>query len=259
MNDIVADRLTPAFRIRAATADDIRAAFSAGMADFRAAPVFGMAFGSVYALGGLVILWLALSQGMVWVAFPMAAGFALLGPFVASGLYEVSRRREAGQPLTLSAVMSGAFAQAGREMSWMALITVFAFIIWMYQVRLLFALFFGFAPLHMPEFLASLLTTDGLTFLAVGSVVGAVLAFVLFSITVVSFPMLVDRDVDFITAMVTSVRAVAASPVVMLGWGVVTAVATFAAMVPLFLGLVLLLPLWGHATWHLYRRVVQPA
>jgi len=104
---------------------------------------------------------------------------------------------------------------------------------------------------------ALFLTTDGWTFLAVGTCVGACMALFTFSITVVSFPLLLDRDYDVVTAIITSVRTVQASPTVMLGWGAITAVTVFLAMTPFFAGLLLVLPLWGHATWHLYRRLVS--
>ncbi len=125
---------------------------------------------------------------------------------------------------------------------------------------MLYALFFGFATLDPVAFARALfLTTDGWTFLAVGTAVGALMALFTFSVTVVSFPLLLDRDIDVVTAIITSVRAVQASPVVMLGWGAVTAVTIFLAMAPFFSGLLVVLPLWGHATWHLYRRLVSYA
>jgi uncharacterized membrane protein len=240
-----------------ATVADIRAAFEAGFADFRAAPLYGLFFGAIYWVGGLLLLMLPGWFGYVWAVFPLAAGFALIGPFVAVGLYEVSRRRETGEPLTFPLVLQAVWRQGGRELSWMAFVTLFIFIIWMYQVRLLYALFFGFASLDPVLFARAIFTTtDGLTFIGIGTCVGAVLALVTFSITVVSFPLLLDKDMDWITAMITSLRAVRESPEVMLGWGLVTAVVMFAAMLPLFAGLVIVLPLWGHATWHLYRRLI---
>jgi len=102
------------------------------------------------------------------------------------------------------------------------------------------------------------LAKEGLLFLAIGTAVGALLSLILFSLTVVSFPLLLERDVDFVTAMVTSVRAVVTSPLPMIGWAAVIVVLTIVSALPYFLGLVVTLPVLGHATWHLYRRIVEP-
>ena len=140
-------------------------------------------------------------------------------------------------------------------------VTLFIFVIWMYQVRLLIALLLGlnasFSSMH--EFITVVLTTnEGLLFLAIGNAVGAALSLILFSLTVVSFPLLLDRDVDFVTAMVTSVRAVVMSPVPMIGWAAIIVVLLIVSALPYFLGLLVTLPVLGHATWHLYRRIVAP-
>ena len=240
---------------------DVVEAFAAGLRDFQAAPSFGLFFGGIYALGGLFILMAVTRLGLPYLAYPLAAGFVLIGPFVAVGLYEVSRLRERNEPLRWRAVLGVVFAQRQRELSWMAFVTLFVMMIWLYQVRLLLALFLGFQSFSsFGGFLTVIATTpEGLMFLAVGNVVGAVLATVLFSLTVVSFPLLLDREVDFITAMITSVRAVAQNPVPMLGFAACVVVLSVVAMLPLFLGLVIIMPVLGHATWHLYRRVVAPA
>lgn len=243
--------------IRAITLQDVAGAFAAGLRDFQAYPLYGLFFGGIYAIGGLVMLLLSASWGMLYLAYPMAAGFALIGPFVAVGLYEVSRRRETGEPITWSKVLGCVFAQSKRELGWMSLVCVFIFMMWMYQVRLLLALFFGFQPVTAETFLHTLLRTpEGWLFLVIGHVDGAVLSLVLFSLTVVSFPLLLERDVDFITAMITSVRAVTNNPVPMVVWALVVVVLLIAACLPAFLGLLVVLPVLGHATWHLYRRLV---
>jgi uncharacterized membrane protein len=239
---------------------DIGEAFALGLRDFQAAPVYGLFFGAVYAAGGLLIVACAAVLGVSYLAYPLGAGFALIGPFVAVGLYEVSRRRELGQPLRFRAVLGVIVAQGRRELGWMAFVTLFIFVIWMYQVRLLLALFLGFrsfASLH--EFILVVTTTpDGLMFLLIGNLIGAVLALILFSLTVVSFPLLLERDIDFITAMITSVRAVTTSPLPMIGWAAVIVALLIVATLPFFLGLLIVLPVLGHTTWHLYRRIVAP-
>ncbi len=255
--DTGTDRPMPV--VRRTEVADIVAALEAGLRDFRRAPLYGLFFGGIYALGGIAAYEFAAVIGWGWAVMPMLAGFALIGPFVAVGLYEVSRRLAAGEALSFPAVLGCMFRQGRRELSWMALITVFAFVLWMYQIRLMIALFFGFAPVDASAFLRMLVTTqEGITFLALGTVWGAVLATVVFSLTVVSFPLLLDRDRDFITAMITSVKAVTLSPVVMIGWGLVTAALILIACLPFFAALPLVLPVLGHATWHLYTRIVAP-
>ena len=245
--------------VRRITSADIAEALGQGLRDFQAAPLYGLAFGALYAGGGIVILLSLTAFGMIYLAYPLAAGFALIGPFVATGLYEVSRRREAGQTLSLRGIWSTVKSRS--EIGWMAFVTLFVFVIWMYQVRLLIALLIGlnasFSSLH--EFITVVLTTnEGLLFLAIGNVVGAALSLILFSLTVVSFPLLLDRDVDCVTAMITSVRAVVTNPVPMIGWAAVIVVLLIVSALPYFLGLLVTLPVLGHATWHLYRRLVAP-
>ena len=262
MDDVVQRRQPRGLpEIRIVGVADIRASLAEGASDFARRPGFGLAIGGIFALTGMVIALALTVWHMPWMIYPFAIGFPLIGPFAAVGLYEVSRRLEAGQAPDWRAVLSVVWAQRRREVSWMAFAMLFVFWIWMYQVRLLIALILGrmsFATLD--RFFSVVLTTpEGWLFLAIGHVVGAALALVLFSITVVAIPFLLDREADFVTAMITSVRVVLASPLVMLGWGIVVTLAVLAACVPFFLGLLVVLPVLGHATWHLYRRAVVPA
>jgi uncharacterized membrane protein len=245
--------------VRPAEWADLKAALSAGWRDFLSAPLYGLFFGGIFAFGGLVVVGLMFSQGYGYLAYPLATGFALIGPFVAVGLYEVSRRREAGAPLDWYGIVSVICAQGRREIGWMAFITLFIMLMWMYQVRVLLAIFLGSQSfVTVEQFLNVLITTeDGLMFLAVGHVFGAIDALVLFSLTVVSFPLLLDQERDFITAMITSVRAVMLSPPVMVVWAGIIVVLLVLAMVPAFTGLLVVLPILGHTTWHLYRRLVS--
>jgi uncharacterized membrane protein len=245
--------------VRRVTAADIAEALGQGLRDFQALPLYGLAFGALYAAGGIIIVLCLTAFGMVYLAYPLAAGFALIGPFVATGLYEVSRRREAGLPISIAGIWSTVKSRG--EIGWMAFVTLFVFVVWMYQVQLLIALLLGlnasFSSLQ--EFVKLVLTTnEGLLFLAIGNAVGAALLLILFSLTVVSFPLLLDRDVDFVTAMITSVRAVVTSPLPMIGWAALIVVLLALSAMPYFLGLVVTLPVLGHTTWHLYRRIIAP-
>lgn len=246
--------------VRPVTVSEIVDSLAKGLRDFQNAPLYGLVFGAIYAVGGNLIVLSAFALGVGYLAYPLAAGFALIGPFVAVGLYEVSRLRERGEPLSWNAVLSTIWAQGTRELGWMAFVTLFIFIIWMYQVRLLIALMLGLKSFgSLQEFLSVVTTTpEGWIFLIIGHVTGAVLSLVLYTLTVVSFPLLLDRDVDFVTAMITSVRAVVASPGPMIGWAVVVVILMVVACLPAFLGLLVVLPVLGHATWHLYRRIVVP-
>ena len=244
--------------IRTATFSDLRKALRAGWADFLKAPGMGLSFGTIYALGGIVLVWFTFVLDLSWMAYPLVVGFALIGPFIATGLYEISRRLQSDLPLGWRSVLLVIFEQRRRELGWMAFVMLFIFWVWMYQARTLFAVFFGskgFASFD--GFVTAVLTTPtGWWFLLVGHAVGAVISLVLYSLTVISCPLLLDRDVDFVTAMLTSVRTVLRAPLVMLGWGIFVVLAVLLSAIPGFAGLLLTLPILGHATWHLYKRLV---
>ena len=247
-------------QVREIAISDVVEALGAGLRDFRRAPLFGLAFGSFFAIGGVLIVLTAAAFHMSYLSYPLAAGFVLVGPFAAVGLYEVSRRLEANEPLGWGAVFGTMWAQKGRELSWMAFVVLFVQIMWMYQVRLLLAIFLGFRSFaSFNEFVTEVITTsEGLMFLAIGHVVGAILSLILFSLTVISFPLLMEEDRDFITAMITSVKAVVTSPIPMIGWAFVVTITLIVSIIPAFVGLVITLPVLGHTTWHLYRKCVIP-
>ena len=231
-----------------------------GWRDFRAAPVYGLFFSAVYVLGGIALVWLLAVSGKIWVSLPAAAGFPILGPFVAVGLYEVSRRLETGAPLSWRRVLGVVFRQKDRQIPSMAAVIVIFFLFWNFLAHMIFALFLGLQVMtNVTSSLGVFLTANGLTMLGFGTVVGAVFATVLFSISVVSLPLLLDREVDFVTAMIASFSCVLANPGVMAIWGALVAALLFIGMVPGFLGLFVVLPVLGHASWHLYRLALEPA
>ncbi len=239
---------------------DVFSALAAGWRDFLAAPRFGLFFGGFYALGGWLLVLLLKYFQLPHLVYPLAMGFALVAPFVATGLYEVSRRLEEGAPLSASIIRLSCWNACGRDIAWMALVTGFTFVIWMDIAALLFFVFFGLTTSNPAEILTTIFTTQhGLIFLAIGNVVGAVLALAVFSFSVVSFPMLFHRDIDFVTAMVTSVGVVRKNFGAMIVWGLTIAVLLLLSFATALVGLIVILPVLGHASWHIYRRAVAPA
>ncbi len=190
---------------RPATLADLRAALRRGLADFRAAPAFGLFFAAVYVAGGLLLTWALVGAGQVWWTIPITLGFPLLGPFVAVGLYEVSRRIEADEPLSWPAVLGVIFRQKDRQIPSVAAIIVIFFLFWNFLGHMIFALFLGLKTMtNVSTSFEVFLTSHGLAMLATGTAVGAVFAFVLFATQVISLPLLLDREVDFVTAMIAS-------------------------------------------------------
>lgn len=259
------DDLTPRRKggpaVNTLTAEDITAALKAGFADFLARPVMSGFFGLFYALFGLLLVWGLVWLGKIWMIIPAVVGFPLVAPFAAAGLYEMSRRQQKGEAFGWSDILTVMADQRKREMGWMAFVTLFIFWIWMYQVRLWLAIILQDASFsNLQGFLHNVFfTPQGWTFLLVGTGVGALMAAALFAVTVIAMPLLLDRETDFISAMLTSVRVVTENPVVMLGWAAILSVTVLVSMVPAFLGLIVTLPVLGHTTWHLYQRAVPPA
>ena len=239
---------------------DLGGALAMGWRDFRAAPVFGLVIAGLFALGGIIIFLQLTVWESSWLILPVAVGFPLIGPFVVVGLYEVSHQLEEGRRPDWNGVLNRIFRQKDRQIPSIAFIVTFFFGIWFYLAHLVFALFFGLSAMtNISSSYGLLYSQQGLAMLAVGTLVGGALALVLFSITVVSIPLLMERNYDFVTAMITSVASVVRNFAVMLVWAALIGVMTVVAMLPMFLGLLVVLPVLGHATWHLYRRLLEPA
>lgn len=232
---------------------DLSAALAAGWRDFAAMPQYGLFFGGFYVLAGLAIGWFTVTGGELSWLIPAIAGFPLVAPFVAVGLYEASRRRAAGEPLTWRAVLSALNGHGDDQILSMGVIVFVAFSFWMIIAHAIFAIFMAESGMG-GDSLTALLTPAGLAMLAVGSAVGAVMALAFYAMTVISLPMLVERKIDFLTAIIASFKVVRGNFAVMLGWAAIIAALLFVAMIPAFLGLLIALPVLGHATWHLYRR-----
>ncbi|SHL79217.1 Uncharacterized membrane protein [Paracoccus solventivorans] len=237
--------------------DAITGSLRAGWRDFRTAPAFGLFFSLFYVLGGLVLAAVALAMGQEWWLIPFVVGFPLIAPFAAVGLYEVSRRIESGLPLDWPGVLGAVFAQKDRQVPSMAMVILLMFMFWVFVAHTIFAMFMGVQSLtnitSSPELL---LQGRGLVMLAVGTAIGAGFAAALFAMTVAGLPLLLDREVDFISAIIASIGAVTANPLVAGLWALVIAAILFAGILPLFLGLFVALPVLGHASWHMYRHLL---
>ncbi len=234
---------------------ELFAALSAGWRDFRTAPAYGLGISMLFVLVGLVLLWLG--AGSVSWMLTLSLGFPLVAPFAAVGLYEVSRRLEAGAPLSWGAVLAVVVGERRRQCPWIGAIVVIYFLIWTLLAHMLFALIMGPAALiNISSSLEMLFTPRGLVLIGAEMLLGAALGFFLFSFTVISLPLLLDKEVDFVTAMLLSLRTVRANLFVMALWALVIGVLMVLALLPLFLGLLIVLPVLGHASWHLYRRAL---
>lgn len=258
-SDTAAPRPAVRHPVNTITYTDVVKSLRDGLRDFQRAPLYGLFFGFVYAAFGWLLLYLMIGVGLGSYVYPMATGFALVAPFAAAGLYEVSRRIEAGEPLSFGAVLGCVFGRGGKAVGVMAIVTTFSYIIWLDIAAALYVMFFSMKPPRFMALLDAILTTPrGFVFFVVGNGVGAVLALIVFSIMAVSLPMVFDRDVDFVTAMITSVKSVLANPKPMLLWCAIIGALVGLSIASVFVGLLVTLPILGHATWHLYRRVVAP-
>jgi uncharacterized membrane protein len=246
--------------IRKIAANDVYEALGQGWADFKAAPRYGLFFGGVYAAVGIFIFsQLLLLDRPFWIV-PFAFAFPLVGPFAAIGLYEVSRRRELGQSLDWNEVLGVVWTKRDSQIPSMAFVVLAGFLLWMWVASMLVILFLGRMQAATYSNLDAMLhSSNGIMLLVVGGAIGAVIAFLLFAVTAVSLPMLLDREIDYVTAMVVSFRAVTENLQPMLHWAWIVVALLFVGMLPLFLGLVVALPVLGHATWHVYRKVIAPA
>ncbi len=244
--------------IRWITVDDILEALRLGVADFRAIPTHGILFGLVYGIVGLILVRVARDAALLPLVFPLVSGFALLGPLVAVGLYELSRRREQG----LDTRWWNAFdvrrhASIGGILKLGGLLVVL-FALWLWVASALFTSIIGTVPGGIGGFLGAIFTTEaGWTLIIVGNAVGFLFALVVFAVSAVSFPLLVDRDIGPGAAVATSVRAVVSNPLPMGVWAACIAAGLVIGSLPMFLGLPVVLPILGHATWHVYRRVIH--
>ncbi|MEX5730193.1 putative membrane protein [Rhodovulum iodosum] len=256
MSDMSGAVASPKPDIQSVTLDDLRAALAAGWRDFRTAPAFGLFFSSVYVLGGLALVYFG--AGTVAWTLMLSLGFPLIAPFAAVGLYEVSRRMERGEALSWPGVLGVVLREKDRQLPWAGAIIVFAFLFWTFLSHMVFALFMGLSVMtNISSSWEVFFTSNGLAMIGTELVLGGCFAFLLFGLTVVSFPLMLDKEIDFMTSMLLSLETVRRNLAVMLSWAAIIAALLFAGMLPAFLGLFVVLPVLGHATWHLYRRALS--
>ena len=252
--------VSTAYVVRKISLTDLGNALRLGWEDFKAIPTHAVVLCVIYPIIGLVLFRLVLGHSLLPLLFPLAAGFTLIGPFAALGLYELSRRRERGEEAAawdamhvLSAPSFGAILGLG--------VFLFAlFATWIAAADAIYVATFGYAPAaSIPDFAQRVLTTpEGWSLIIIGCGVGFLFAVVALCVSVVSFPLMLDRHATAIDAIRTSVRAVMMNPIEMAVWGLVVAVLLVVGSLPFFVGLTVVLPVLGHATWHLYRKVVEP-
>ncbi len=245
--------------VRSISVADLRDAIEKGFEDFNAVPTHVALLGIIYAVLGLILFRLAFGYDVLHLVYPMLIGFALLGPFAAIIFYQLSRRREKGLDVSVAHLLEVFRSPSIGAIFRLGLVLMLIFLAWMAMAHLMYVqIMGGQIPASFATFLGEVLTTPaGHQLILVGNVVGLVFALLALVISVVSFPMLVDRDIGAATAARTSVRAVIASPSAMAVWGLVVLAALILGALPLFLGLAVVIPVLGHATWHLYRKTVS--
>lgn len=249
----------PVPRVRRIAVADLGDALARGFDDFAAFRSDVAFLCIVYPMIGLVLARLVFGYGLLPLLFPLAAGFALVGPVAAVGLYEMSRRREAGGEAGWADAFAVYRAPAFGSIVLFGLLLMAIFLIWLNVAIAIYDLTLGPGqPESAAAFVRDLFTTDaGWALIGIGIGFGFLFAVLVLAISVVSVPLLLDRDVGLGTAILTSLRAVAANPGPMAAWGLIVAAGLVLGSIPLFLGLIVVMPVLGHATWHLYRRVVE--
>ncbi len=245
--------------INTVTISMLKSALKSGWSDFMAYPLFGLFFGGVYVLGGMLIWWVTRATGETYWVVILGFGFPLIGPFLAVGLYEISRCRERGEKPTWACLLGMAYRQKNRQFPSIIVVIVLIFMFWAFAGHMIFAVFLGLSAMtNVMSSLDVFLTANGMTMLAVGTVAGAALAGLIYAITVMGLPLLLDRELDFVTAMIVSFQTVLQNLPVMLLWAGFIVLMLIIGMLPYFLGLLVVLPVLGHASWHLYRLALSP-
>ena len=239
---------------------DIKDALAHGVDDFVAMPTHAAFLCLIYPVVGLLLGWLTFGVGLLSLLYPLVAGFALLGPFAAIGLYEMSRQREQGIDVDVTHAFDVYHSPSFGAIAALGLLLLTIFVIWLAVAQSIYIAAFDYGPVPtLGEFVQRVFTTpEGCSLLIIGNLVGFLFALLVLIISVVSFPLLLDRDVGAVEAVLTSMRVVAANPIMMAVWGLIVTALLLIGSLPLFFGLAVVVPVLGHSTWHLYRKVVEP-
>ncbi len=245
-------------RIRPITTADLRDALAKGIDDFMAKPSHLVFLSIIYPLVALFAARLAFGYEVLPLLFPLISGFALVGPVAAIGLYEISRRREDGLDVSWRHAFHVIGSPSIRAIVVLGAVLAAIFVAWLGAAMAIYKATLEASPASVSDFARLLFTTRaGWTLIIVGNGVGLLFAIVVLTISVVSFPMLIDREVGALTAVRTSVHAVVANPTMMGLWGLIVAASLAVGCLPFFVGLAVVVPILGHSTWHLYRKVVE--
>jgi uncharacterized membrane protein len=239
---------------------DIMEALRAGLDDFRAKPSHYAFLILIYPLVGVVLAAWTSGHNALPMLFPLMSGFALIGPIAALGLYEISRRREAGLDSSWWHALDVRNSPAIPAIAAIGILLLILFVAWLLAAKELYESLFGVGPVPpMATFFHTVFTTsNGWVLIVLGNLIGFVFAVIVLATTVVAFPLLLDRDIGAYEAITTSVRATFANPGPMALWGLIVAIGLAIGSIPLFAGLAIVIPVMGHATWHLYRKLVVP-
>jgi uncharacterized membrane protein len=247
-------------RVRTIAPRDLIDALAKGIDDFLAMPTHALFITVIYPIAGLILGVALAGANLLWLVYPLATGFALIGPVAAVGLYELSRRREQGLDTAWSHAFDLLQADLFRSIAALGLVLLLLFAVWIGAAQTIYWYYFGYeVPESIDDFLRQVFTTDaGWRMILIGNAVGFVFALVAFTISVVAFPLLLDRQIGAAAAAATSVKAVLRNPFTMALWGLIVALSLLIGSLPFFVGLAVVVPVLGHATWHLYRKVVVP-
>jgi len=253
------DAVATAPAVRRIEIADLKDALAKGISDFGDARSDVIFLCLLYPVAGLVIARIVFGSGMFALLFPLVSGFALLGPFVAVGLYEMSRQREEGHELSWATAFDVVRSPSFGAIITLGIVLMALFLLWMSAAEAIYTMTVApLQPTSMTSFVTDVFTTArGWAMIGIGIGVGFIFALVVFAISVVSFPMLIDRDVGLGVAVWTSLRAIIANPIPMAAWGLIVTAGLVLGSIPLLLGLMIVLPILGHASWHLYRKVVE--